>query len=397
MSLVKLLIGLGLLALLGATGIHWTNGAQKAEQKLLSAAEQQLLEADQPWVRMAIDGQRIEMKGFAPSQEAYDQAIHAINKSSGLGGPLFGGITVIDPSLTKVYQGFSETATNENLDDDRITPDAFIWRVDVRNETVSLSGHVPTEATKKLILSTVKDQFKDYKIEDTTAPAIGVDEGAWLVTASTSLRALASLENGTIEANGTKFKIVGTADNAEVATSAQQIISGIRPPFEASAIISVKGTTPILRDVQSIPGTNNNEQTGPQSLKLSSFEQCQAAIDRVMFETQISFATGQSIIEPISRSALDNIASVIGRCENIMLNVEGHTDSSGYIDENIRLSTQRASVVMAYLIRKGVPAEIVNKEGFGSSRPIATNATVAGRASNRRIEFVVTEFVVTKQ
>ena len=66
--------------------------------------------------------------------------------------------------------------------------------------------------------------------------------------------------------------------------------------------------------------------------------------------------------------------------------VEGHTDSVGSPGYNVALSERRANAVKQYLIRKGVDAKRIETQGFGLTKPIATNETEAGRALNRRAE-----------
>ncbi|SAK92842.1 OmpA/MotB domain-containing protein [Caballeronia hypogeia] len=71
----------------------------------------------------------------------------------------------------------------------------------------------------------------------------------------------------------------------------------------------------------------------------------------------------------------------------VKLQIGGFTDSSGDPGVNIELSQKRAQAVRTYLIRHGVPANTLTAEGFGDAHPVADNATAAGRAANRRIEF----------
>jgi outer membrane protein OmpA-like peptidoglycan-associated protein len=69
--------------------------------------------------------------------------------------------------------------------------------------------------------------------------------------------------------------------------------------------------------------------------------------------------------------------------------IEGHTDSTGPAQHNDELSRQRAEAVASVLIRDGISPTRIKTQGFGSSSPLATNATEAGRQQNRRVEIVV--------
>lgn len=87
---------------------------------------------------------------------------------------------------------------------------------------------------------------------------------------------------------------------------------------------------------------------------------------------------------------LDNVAQVLSAHPEIKrVNIEGHTDNVGDAAKNKDLSDRRAKAVVKYLASKGVDAARLNGVGFGAERPVADNATDAGRANNRRVDFVI--------
>src|SRR5690554_6540285 len=100
----------------------------------------------------------------------------------------------------------------------------------------------------------------------------------------------------------------------------------------------------------------------------------------------ILFNTGKSTFQNVSYSALDSMVEVMKQFPNAKFAVEGHTDSTGSDRINDPLSEYRANAVKDYLISKGIAANRLTAEGFGSKRPIDDNKTVAGRANNRRTE-----------
>jgi len=75
----------------------------------------------------------------------------------------------------------------------------------------------------------------------------------------------------------------------------------------------------------------------------------------------------------------------------VTLQVEGHTDSTGSARLNATLSQARAEAVTVFLVEHGIDRSRLVPRGFGPSRPLATNATRAGRETNRRVEFRVLE------
>ena len=71
------------------------------------------------------------------------------------------------------------------------------------------------------------------------------------------------------------------------------------------------------------------------------------------------------------------------------MQIQGHTDIVGSDQYNQVLSEQRALVVYAYLVEKGINPERLSSRGFGASRPVTTNETDEGRARNRRTELLI--------
>ena len=100
----------------------------------------------------------------------------------------------------------------------------------------------------------------------------------------------------------------------------------------------------------------------------------------------IQFDTGSAKIKPASYAVLDEIAELLVSTPSLKVEIQGHTDSAGSRDMNVRLSKDRANSVAAYLVNKGVSADQLTTEGYGPSRPIASNDSAAGRAKNRRVE-----------
>jgi outer membrane protein OmpA-like peptidoglycan-associated protein len=101
-------------------------------------------------------------------------------------------------------------------------------------------------------------------------------------------------------------------------------------------------------------------------------------------QLRVSFATGSAVITPQGKRYLDQVV----QCVKSPMLVGGHTDNVGSEALNAKLSATRANAVKTYLVGKGVKSDMLSTQGFGASKPVAKNSTVAGRASNRRIELV---------
>jgi outer membrane protein OmpA-like peptidoglycan-associated protein len=100
----------------------------------------------------------------------------------------------------------------------------------------------------------------------------------------------------------------------------------------------------------------------------------------------VYFETGKSTIKAESGSVLDRVAESLVANPDVKVEIGGHTDNTGSKATNTRLSQARAKAVMEYLVSKGVAANRLTAVGYGPTKPVADNTTVAGRAANRRVE-----------
>ena len=100
----------------------------------------------------------------------------------------------------------------------------------------------------------------------------------------------------------------------------------------------------------------------------------------------IAFDSGQAVIRPNFRSALDNFAQSLQQNPSTTVTIVGHTDSTGSPAVNEPLSLQRADATRDYLVTRGVAANRFQIDGRGAREPVANNDTDAGRARNRRVE-----------
>ena len=108
--------------------------------------------------------------------------------------------------------------------------------------------------------------------------------------------------------------------------------------------------------------------------------------------SDVTFATNQSELDPRFLPVLDDVARVINQYDRSMVDVIGHTDSSGGDAINQPLSERRASSVASYLMDHGVIRERLYVAGNSSRNPIADNTTVDGKAKNRRVEILIRPF-----
>ena len=110
-----------------------------------------------------------------------------------------------------------------------------------------------------------------------------------------------------------------------------------------------------------------------------------------LLEGSATFESGSATLSAEATELLDRAIALLLANPSTVLVVEGHTDDQGAADANLALSQSRADAVVEYLVAGGIVPDRLAAVGYGESRPIAANDTAEGRATNRRIEFIVEE------
>lgn len=104
----------------------------------------------------------------------------------------------------------------------------------------------------------------------------------------------------------------------------------------------------------------------------------------------VTFAVDSANITPAFQATLNDIAASLVKYPNSLIDVMGHTDSTGSDAYNLDLSKRRAEAVGNYLTLRGVSRARIETIGYGEQYPVASNDTVEGRALNRRVEIRIT-------
>ncbi|MBO4606651.1 MAG: OmpA family protein [Prevotella sp.] len=168
---------------------------------------------------------------------------------------------------------------------------------------------------------------------------------------------------GNIIGKNTKSTVIGAAIGTAVGTTAGALIGKHMDKVKAKAAA-----------VENAQVTEITDQNGLTAVK-------------VAFDSGILFATGKYALNNASKTALTKFAEMLKAEPQLLIDIQGHTDSTGSDKVNNPLSQNRAQAVANYLVNCGVPAsQFQNVSGFGSTQPIADNSTAAGRQQNRRVE-----------
>lgn len=242
-----------------------------------------------------------------------------------------------------------------------------------------LSGEVASESQKATLVAAANETFGADNVDDQISVASGGNPSS-LDAAVDGLAAAIGGFKGTVtdaRANLSDTTLTVTGRMRTTATGSQlgSLLDSLQGP----------GLT-VTRNLKA-PGT---AATPPAASAPKAAEQKLREILRI---SGINFGSGSASIETASYPVLDRVFAVLkpvtAANPNARIRIEGHTDAQGVAASNLALSSQRAAAVKAYLVRKGVARNRMVSRGFGDTRPRATNATEAGRRTNRRIEFKV--------
>lgn len=144
-----------------------------------------------------------------------------------------------------------------------------------------------------------------------------------------------------------------------------------------------------------MPSTPDAANAAPGGMPQESTE-TEPRSEKVTFDTDTFFDFDKSVLKPAGKAKLDKLAARLSGSTVEVVVAVGHTDSIGTAAYNQRLSERRAKSVVSYLREKGLPTEKIFSEGKGETQPLASNATSAGRAKNRRVEVEVVAVRSTK-
>lgn len=127
-----------------------------------------------------------------------------------------------------------------------------------------------------------------------------------------------------------------------------------------------------------------------ETLPGAEVERVNEGIKITLPESMVNFGFDSSNLTATAKTNLDKLATVLKNNPDTNINIYGHTDSKGSESYNQGLSERRAAAVKSYLVSKGVSSGRMFTMGMGETDPRSSNATEAGRAQNRRVEFAIT-------
>lgn len=263
--------------------------------------------------------------------------------------------------------GFAGGASGAETQDQSDLPAAYEMTVRLTAGAVELKGDIADVEAKNAVVTSASEAFPDLPLTTVLVETPAAPPG-FTKAAVRAIGLLSFLAEGEATLSGTQVTFSGSALHPKAKTDfASALSAGWPDGFSAVASAVEDGPSGPVLDVAA----------------------CESAVRDVTEGQAIEFEAGRADVAAHSRRRIDRIAYVALRCPDTLIVVAGHTDSDGSHEKNYGLSLDRARTVIDLLVADGVPAERFTALGYGESRPLASNGSLAGKARNRRIEFVL--------
>ncbi len=193
--------------------------------------------------------------------------------------------------------------------------------------------------------------------------------------------------------DGRDVVLSGVVADNQLKKRAQELaaaVDGVRSTKNDIVVINPIAEDAISTEPFALEPFNNGLDTGSDiELQISASEQCENNLTQAMEGKAINFSSDKAEIDSQSLTLLNQLAAIARNCPNSIIEVYGHTDSSGDEIANIDLSQRRAQAVADYFIDSAGLTQPIRAMGLGSAQPASDNVTEQGRVENRRIEFKV--------
>jgi len=374
----KWLWGLIILAILSFLVGLFINKGTGVSSAAVGDSVRNALSAEHSWAKVNMDGKIAKLSGEAPNQAMADKAAALVKKtvSSSSSTSDDGCKKCKSKASFSVDNKFTVAATAAVAAKPAVqvvSPYRF-KATKLDDGTVDLTGYVPTEDDRNRVYARADQLFGERLRGKKVLVAAGEPDANWDDVINTHLPELASLDSGTFTLNDRQALVQGVVSDASIRDRVNSVVTSLPQGYVGAANITVPNAA-----------ADNAGEVKDAAL-------CQGLFNELKGDSRVNFSSGRAEIRGSeSFDLLNTLASAANQCKSFLIQVEGHTDSEGDAGYNQQLSENRANTVRAYLADNGVEVDRVTAVGFGETNPIASNDTREGMASNRRIEFVVTQ------
>lgn len=250
-------------------------------------------------------------------------------------------------------------------------PEKRAASVEIRssNNQISVTGFVASESDATAIRTGLNDLFGANGFNDELTISDTVASATWIDDALNVTSEVRDIEDFAVNIRSDQMRLSGSVSDRE--TGRDLAISATEIAGDKLGVLN-------NFSVNNVTITDSNEDLLAQSL-LQELD--------ALPTSNIVFNKNSTTLTDDAKDVLQDVAAAILGYSDLVVEIAGHTDTTGDAVRNLSLSKQRASAVRDYLVEIDVPANRLSPIGYGETAPIRDNDTDAGRAANRRIEF----------
>ena len=333
------------------------------------------------------EGSKCEIGLGQPSESWVEVVLSSLNALSKIDE---GSVTVINEEISFVVQKIGSEQNFQKLLEmlENALPDDYLLNAKLISNTdedgnlggtvvltlspeglFQMNGKVRFKTTRNTLTSLAEAKFgKDFvnnKLKiDTSMPQ------DWSDLVMFGIESMSLLKNGFISITNSEVSVSGEANEPNIAVKIAQTFYG-----------NLASNQPLKTKISYVEPPKFVEPEGPTD------GECLDGVNNLLVERKITFEPSSDRINLDGQQLLDEIADVLRDCDELSLEIAGHTDSQGREEMNLQLSQSRATAVLIELQRRKVLTTNYVAKGYGELQPIADNDTEEGRETNRRIEF----------
>jgi len=311
----------------------------------------------------------------------------------------------------------AELAVTDEPDPDDASPaiidvlegESSTFSMQIKDGTLTLTGDISSEDDSLAFIQSAMKTFDVNYVVNSMQVNEESSKASWLPALTEFIPSMQPVSDARINIFESQVTLSGIAPNEqthdEIIDDALSLLSELSL-VDSIDISSGDNTASVAPtpEPQSTPATEPSEatsqnnaqnstqpasQTSPENTTTTTAEQLSTLREafKALEEEKILFQSGSNVLTAQSAKTVEAMSALLSKYTDINIEIDGHTDSNGSSEENLRLSQLRANAVRDLMIEKGIARERLSAYGFGDGVPIADNDTAAGRKLNRRIEF----------
>jgi outer membrane protein OmpA-like peptidoglycan-associated protein len=307
------------------------------------------------------------------------------------------GIQYNDPMPAAVKQATKAIEIAKKLDAAAVNPKAMDGAAVAFGKAMAAAGNKKVMADQARVAAQLASQAIKDTIKANEAKAAAEAEAKRLAE-KTTLEARATTAEGESQRIAQELKEVRIQREALASETKNLAMLTEKLTAEKDVIAAERDTVKAERDKVAADREaikkERDDLAGMLKGALSSVaDTTETARGVIVSLSGILFDVGRATLKPASQITVAKLAGILMVFPNMNLSIEGHTDSTGSSDLNMRLSADRARSVYEFLLGQGISNSRMRYQGFGPDNPIAPNDTETNRAKNRRVEVVLTQAV----